>query len=427
MTKKHNLFVVGYFILFVVFIFPLFSTHASTSGLITCGLEPFLNPDTAKSEIALCSVCDLISLAQNLLNKALTYFAAPLAALMLGYGGFLMVIAGIRGGNPQAFTQGKKVLTNAIIGIVILFCSWLMIDTLLKSIGAYDYASGKKFGPWNVIECESPAISLPTHKGCKNYECVDDLPGFSVVDGCSEDVNCAEEPQHLACDKDTFMCGYTDGPGVNTCEYGEDPKCEISHNECKGENSCVKVAGAGESVCKLGQDAQCGIILSVGEILFGADDVAFNKTLANQLSSVVAFDTDADCDNKSAHTNLEELQNGQPITVCHNTCKSDKKPCDKKIKTVDPNMLNDLQRLTAKDLQYRVTSVATGKHKPDSDHYNGKGVDLKAINGTLYTQIETEIYKDSKVKFVQCENIDGDKIPCSSSPKNITHLHVSYR
>ena len=161
-TNKLNFFLISSFLLLLIFVFsfPL-PTHASPdSGLVQCGRQFF---DASSENTQNCTICDLISLAQNLMNQAVTYFAAPIAALMLGYGGFLMVIAGVRGGSAQQFTQGKKVLANAVIGIVILFTSWLMVDTLLKSIGAYNNSN---FGPWNVIKCESPAISVPSHHEC---------------------------------------------------------------------------------------------------------------------------------------------------------------------------------------------------------------------------------------------------------------------
>ena len=155
---KLNLFFVSCLLAFLVFrIVAPFPTHAAEpKGLVTCGLEAF-----GGKESTFCTICDLFELFQRIINQIITFFAAPIAALMLAYGGFLMVIAGVRGGNPQSYSAGKKVITNAIIGIVIIFCSWLLIDTILKGLGAYDYAKGGSFGPWNKIECKSAVITPP--------------------------------------------------------------------------------------------------------------------------------------------------------------------------------------------------------------------------------------------------------------------------
>lgn len=48
-----------------------------------------------------------------------------LALLMFVYGGFLMVISG---GSSEKVSQGKKVITNAVIGIFIIMCSGLLIQ-----------------------------------------------------------------------------------------------------------------------------------------------------------------------------------------------------------------------------------------------------------------------------------------------------------
>ncbi len=134
----------------VLFSLALFTLpiHAQESGLVTCGLQ-----HGTEAQSAFCTICDLIVLIQNIMNKAMYVFAAPIAAFMLGYGGFLMVWAGVKGGDSAMYGKGKTVMTNSLIGIVIIFSSWLLIDTLMKGLGAYQYAASANFGPWNQIEC----------------------------------------------------------------------------------------------------------------------------------------------------------------------------------------------------------------------------------------------------------------------------------
>ena len=83
---------------------------------------------------------------------------------MLVYGGFLMIIPGIGGEkSAAALTKGKKVITNALVGIVIVFFAWLLIDTIIKLLAdPTNIGSGKTaeilkvLGPWNEIKCALP-------------------------------------------------------------------------------------------------------------------------------------------------------------------------------------------------------------------------------------------------------------------------------
>jgi len=172
-----------------------------------------------------CTICDLVTLFQTLVNKANAYFALPLAALMLGYGGFLMVLSGFQGGNASLYKKGTTVLTNAVIGILIIFCSWIAIDTLLKTIGAYQHAVTvsplSKFGPWHVIECVSPVVKWPKHLGCNADKC-EEVDGFGS-DECKEDRNCKE---HFDCENEA--CVLKNTQGFDKCEGVNDmTTCKI--------------------------------------------------------------------------------------------------------------------------------------------------------------------------------------------------------
>ena len=128
---------------------------AQARGLVPCG---------GLGESA-CTPCDIFLLVQNILNFLWWYLTVPLATLMLIYGGFLMIVPGFGGEkSATALTKGKKVITNALIGIVIIFFAWLAIDTILKVlVDPGQLGSGKaveigKVGPWNEIKCTSPSI-----------------------------------------------------------------------------------------------------------------------------------------------------------------------------------------------------------------------------------------------------------------------------
>lgn len=133
-------------------LFPAFSF--AQQGIVPCGGK-YQDP---------CTPCHIFLLVQNLLNFVWKWIAIPLATLMLVYGGFLMIVPGIGGEkSATALTKGKKVITNALVGILIVFFAWLVIDTIIKMlVDPTTIGSGrtaellKGLGPWNEIKCTLP-------------------------------------------------------------------------------------------------------------------------------------------------------------------------------------------------------------------------------------------------------------------------------
>lgn len=127
-------------------------------GVLTCAVPS--RPEATAEEQKPCQPCHIFSLAQKILQLLIT-LAAPVAIIMLIWSGFLMVSSAA---NPGLREKGKKVLTNTLIGIAIIFFAWLGIDTIIKALGGYMFArdtsrsgfetESSNFGPWNRIECD---------------------------------------------------------------------------------------------------------------------------------------------------------------------------------------------------------------------------------------------------------------------------------
>lgn len=96
------------------------------------------------SQQAACTVCDIAKTAQNVLNTAI-YIAVFLSAILFSYAGFIYVtnIA-----NPGEISKATRIFSNVIIGLVIILASWLVIDTLMKTLVNNDTS---RFGPWNQV------------------------------------------------------------------------------------------------------------------------------------------------------------------------------------------------------------------------------------------------------------------------------------
>jgi hypothetical protein len=91
-----------------------------------------------------CQTCDLVQLGQNLITWFIKTMAAVIA-LVFAWGGMKMVMSG---GNTEGVSEAKGMMTNAVIGFIILLASWLIVDTILKAV-----TDEGTLGPWNEITC----------------------------------------------------------------------------------------------------------------------------------------------------------------------------------------------------------------------------------------------------------------------------------
>lgn len=110
---------------------------AKTAGLVPCG-------GANEKE---CTACDLVVLFQNVLDYALV-LAFTIAVGFIAYGGIRLIFSA---GNDANIKIGHKIITNALIGLVIILSAWMIVNTafwLAKSVGGQDYT-----GTWFRIEC----------------------------------------------------------------------------------------------------------------------------------------------------------------------------------------------------------------------------------------------------------------------------------
>lgn len=89
---------------------------ASAQGLVPCqGVD--------------CTEENLYELIVNIINFMIQWLAFPLVVIFFLWGGFLFLTSG---GSPTRIEQGKKAITGAIIGLVIVLTSVVVINTILQ-------------------------------------------------------------------------------------------------------------------------------------------------------------------------------------------------------------------------------------------------------------------------------------------------------
>ncbi|MBI3631517.1 MAG: hypothetical protein HY219_01455 [Candidatus Staskawiczbacteria bacterium] len=114
--------------LFFLFLVPVLAN--AQAPLVPCG-NPGQNP---------CIIEDFFIMLDRIFNFIVYFIATPLAILMLTIGGIMILISA---GNPTLASKGKNILYLAIIGLALVFCSWLIINFILTTLGYQ--------GAWNSL------------------------------------------------------------------------------------------------------------------------------------------------------------------------------------------------------------------------------------------------------------------------------------
>ena len=118
-----------------------------------------------------CRACDLAVLG----NRIMVWLIGIVAVIF----SILAAVAGIRlvtsGGNQSAKESAKSMLTNAIIGLIIILAAWLLVDTIMRVLVG-DNGQIQGFGPWSQIECWDQI-----RPGQVTFESVPEPPGANTV------------------------------------------------------------------------------------------------------------------------------------------------------------------------------------------------------------------------------------------------------
>ena len=134
-------------------------------GLVPCGRKCD-DPCTKTCECAPCTLCDLFVLAKRIVDFFVLYILIPLAVFTFIVGGFILLTSA---GDPGRIGTGKKIMTATVIGLIIIFTSWLAVDTVIGLLTP----AGSPFQGWKTINCGTlGGLSLIRGQACMtNPEC----------------------------------------------------------------------------------------------------------------------------------------------------------------------------------------------------------------------------------------------------------------
>lgn len=125
-----------FFILIIAVLISPFPVQADFLGgpIVPCGEED--NP---------CKLCHLFELANNVI-KFLSELVLIIAPVFILFGG-IMILASA--GVPDRVALGKRIITHAIIGVIIALAAWTILRTLFNTL-----IGGEGFPwPWDSFGC----------------------------------------------------------------------------------------------------------------------------------------------------------------------------------------------------------------------------------------------------------------------------------
>ena len=124
--------------LFFLILFLLLVSLPAQAQLVPCGGEG--QPE--------CTICHLFLMLNNIIGFIMFKLVPPVAIVMLIVGGIMYFFAGV---SPHILTQAKSIITSVVIGLTIVFCAWIIVNTILVQSGIVKAESVLK---WYEISCE---------------------------------------------------------------------------------------------------------------------------------------------------------------------------------------------------------------------------------------------------------------------------------
>lgn len=126
-----------------IYITLVFSLLFPFSNAFAAGLVPNCAGST-------CTVCNFLQLISNIAYFIVKDVMPPLAGLLFLIGGIIMIASA---GSEERYKKGKKVIVNTGIGVVIVLTSWVIVNTLITTLGKSSVAGMQVQNWWQPPNC----------------------------------------------------------------------------------------------------------------------------------------------------------------------------------------------------------------------------------------------------------------------------------
>ncbi len=146
MTKRKRYTILISLGLVGVFLIPVVVSAAGIDSLIYWG--PLVACQDKEGGVCT-SLCDLTTLADNLIRFGFTILLIVIAPIMIVVGGGMILIAGA---SEKLLSQGKTILKGAVVGVVLALFAYTIVATFLWLIG--NNQSGTRVS-WPEVNCNA--------------------------------------------------------------------------------------------------------------------------------------------------------------------------------------------------------------------------------------------------------------------------------
>ena len=123
-------------IIILIILFLFFIPSFVYANLVPCG---GLNQPP-------CQFCHLFVMLDGIIDFVLLYIVFPVASLLIIFSGGTLMFSS---GDPGKIDQGKKILFSTIIGLIIIFSAWLIVNEFMRAIGVANW-TGIGDGWWTI-------------------------------------------------------------------------------------------------------------------------------------------------------------------------------------------------------------------------------------------------------------------------------------
>ncbi len=117
------------FLILNAFLFILLSSFSIVSNVHA--QTSIIDPSLSQYENGEYTLNDILTIAIQA-SKWILGMVGSLALIMFIYGGFMFLISG---GSSDKVGEGKKIITAAVIGLIIVFSSYIIISFVIRSLG----------------------------------------------------------------------------------------------------------------------------------------------------------------------------------------------------------------------------------------------------------------------------------------------------
>ncbi len=92
-------------------------------------------------------LCDLVAEIIQIIYFIIGVGIWIIVPIMAAWGGIIIMISH---GDPAKASEGRKALTGAVVGVVIMLCSWLIVSIFIHFFFSSAFIPGYLGGSWSV-------------------------------------------------------------------------------------------------------------------------------------------------------------------------------------------------------------------------------------------------------------------------------------